>query len=66
MADSPTRDDVGELLARAREFDEMTRQSQRLRQWIEQIRTSSEEWPRIGSESEEHPQSSDSPDSPRR
>lgn len=65
MADPPSRNDVDDLLARAREFDEMTRQSQRLRQWIERIRSVSQEWPSVSSDSEERPQSPDLPKPPR-
>ena len=57
MADMPAEDRVNELLMRAREFDEMTRQSQRLRQWIEHIRSSSQEWPSVPPASDDEPPS---------
>jgi hypothetical protein len=60
MKDLPTENHVGELLTRAREFDEMTRQSQRLRRWIEQIRNANQEWPSAAPASDERQESSQS------
>jgi hypothetical protein len=57
MADLPAEDRVNELLMRAREFDEMTRQSQRLRRWIEQVRNASQEWPSVPLASDDDPPS---------
>jgi hypothetical protein len=63
MADPPAEDRISELLMRAHEFDEMTRQSQRLRRWIEHIRAASPEWPSVtpdeGPQSQEPPKSTE-------